>query len=158
MAGGLSSGDTQLPHSTVLVVDDNPQNVELVQAYLEALDCVTEVAVDGLQALEKAAAVRPDLIILDVMMPKMSGFEVCRRLKADPKLRDIPVLMLTALNEFGDIEKGVESGTDDFLSKPINKGDLLTQVKRLLRLRHSQAKAGIDRSMGFLDGDAQSLE
>lgn len=156
MAGGLSSSDTQLPHSTVLVVDDNPQNVELVQAYLESLDCVTEVAVDGLQALEKAAEVRPDLIILDIMMPKMSGFEVCRRLKADPKLRDIPVLMLTALNEFGDIEKGVESGTDDFLSKPINKSDLITQVKRLLRLRHSQAKGGIDRSLGFMD-DAVEL-
>jgi len=144
--------DTHLPHSTVLVVDDNPQNIELIQAYLEGLDCVTHTAVDGLDALAKVAEVKPDLILLDIMMPKMSGFEVCRRLKADPATREIPILMVTALNELGDIERGVESGTDDFLSKPINKLELLTRVKSLLRVRH--LKSALERTLAYL-GDME---
>ncbi|MGC8551339.1 MAG: response regulator [Phycisphaerae bacterium] len=149
MTGGtLNSHDTHLPRSTVLVVDDNPQNVELIQAYLESLNCITEVATDGVDALEKVQQVRPDLIVLDVMMPRMSGFEVCRRLKANAELRDIPVLMVTALNELGDIERGVESGTDDFLSKPINKLELITRVKSLLRVRH--LKSQLERTLAYL--------
>ena len=104
------SGDTHLPTSCVLVVDDNVQNVELMQAYLETLNCTVHTAADGSEALAKVPQVKPDLILLDIMMPRMSGFEVCRRLKADPKTRDIPILMVTALNELGDIERGVESG------------------------------------------------
>ena len=91
-----SSTDTHLPRSTILVVDDNPPNVELIQAYLESMDCTTEVAVDGLEALSKVPKVMPDLIILDVMMPRMSGFEVCRKLKSDARYRDIPILMIGA--------------------------------------------------------------
>lgn len=140
--------DTHLPLSTVLVVDDNPQNVELAQAYLETLNCVVHTAVDGIDALEKVPKYKPDLILLDIMMPRMSGFEVCRRLKADPKTRDIPILMVTALNELGDIERGVEAGTDDFLTKPINKLELLTRVKSLLRVRH--LKGELDRTMAYL--------
>jgi len=87
-------------------------------------------ASDGVEALAQVPRVKPDLILLDIMMPRMSGFEVCRRLKADPKTRDIPILMVTALNELGDIERGVESGTDDFLTKPINKLELLTESNR----------------------------
>lgn len=143
-----TSHDTYLPRSTVLVVDDNPQNVELIQAYLESINCATEVAVDGVDALAKVPRMKPDLIILDVMMPRMSGFEVCRRLKADPKFRDIPILMVTALNELGDIERGVESGTDDFLSKPLNKLELLTRVKSLLRVRH--LKSQLERTLAYL--------
>ncbi len=143
-----TSHDTHLPQSTILVVDDNPQNVELMQAYLETLNCITEVASDGVEALAKVPRIRPDLIILDIMMPKLSGFEVCRRLKADPKFADIPVLMVTALNEMGDIERGVESGTDDFLSKPINKLELLTRVKSLLRVRH--LKGQLERTLAYL--------
>ncbi len=143
-----SSHDTHLPTSTVLVVDDNPQNVELMQAYLETLACSVFVAVDGIDALEKVPVVKPDLILLDIMMPRMSGFEVCRRLKADPKTRDIPILMVTALNELGDIERGVESGTDDFLTKPINKLELLTRVKSLLRIRH--LKNDLERTLTYL--------
>src|SRR5947209_9036963 len=104
----LPSHDTHRPASTVLVVDDNAQNVELMQAYLESLNCTVHVAVDGIDALEKVPKTNPDLILLDIMMPRMSGFEVCRRLKADPKTREIPILMVTALNELGDIERGVE--------------------------------------------------
>ena len=109
---------------TVLVVDDNLQNLELLQAYLEDLDCRTIPAHDGLEAMEIVTDNPPDLILLDVMMPKMSGFEVCKRVKNDPKTSDIPVIMVTALNEFGDIERGIDSGTDDFLSKPVNKLEL----------------------------------
>jgi two-component system, OmpR family, alkaline phosphatase synthesis response regulator PhoP len=143
-----SSGDTHLPTSTILVVDDVPQNVELMQAYLETLNCTVHVAVDGIDALEKVPKVNPDLILLDIMMPRMSGFEVCRRLKANPETREIPILMVTALNELGDIERGVESGTDDFLTKPINKLELLTRVKSLLRVRH--LKNQLDRTLAYL--------
>jgi len=143
-----SSHDTHLPTSTILVVDDNPQNVELMQAYLETISSTVHVAVDGIDALEKVPKVKPDLILLDIMMPRMSGFEVCRRLKADPKTREIPILMVTALNELGDIERGVESGTDDFLTKPINKLELLTRVKSLLRVRH--LKSALDRTLAYL--------
>ena len=122
--------DSKLPpidlaNSTVLVVDDNEQNLELLVAYLEPLECRVEMAVDGVDALEKVAANTPDLILLDIMMPRMSGFECCRKLKSQPETRDIPVIMVTALNELGDIERGVESGTDDFVTKPREKGACL---------------------------------
>ena len=133
---------------TVLVVDDNQQNLELLQAYLEDVDCRTVPAYDGLEALEIIGKNAPDLILLDVMMPKMSGFEVCRRIKNDPKTSDIPVIMVTALNEFGDIERGIDSGTDDFLSKPINKLELLTRVKTMLKLKHLTDK--LERTLAYL--------
>jgi CheY-like chemotaxis protein len=120
----------------ILVVDDNTQNLELIQAYLEDVDCRTVAARDGIEALDLVAKNKPDLVLLDVMMPKMSGFEVCRRLKKDPATNDIPVIMVTALNEFGDIERGIDSGTDDFVSKPVNRLELLTRVKTMLRLKH----------------------
>jgi len=135
--------------STVLVVDDNEQNLELLQAYLETLGCKIQVARDGVEALESVARSRPDLILLDIMMPRMSGFEVCRKLKGDEKTRAIPVVMVTALNELGDIERGVESGTDDFLSKPVNKLELLTRVKSLLRVRHLRNE--LDRTLAYLN-------
>src|ERR1700728_4701741 len=121
-----------LPRSTVLIVDDNPQNVELLQAFLESLPVKLVTAVDGVDALEKVAAHNPDLILLDIMMPRMSGFQVCKRLKSDPKTKDIQILMVTALNELGDIEQASECGTDDFVSKPVNKVELQTRGKSLL--------------------------
>ncbi|UCE46835.1 MAG: response regulator [Phycisphaerales bacterium] len=132
----------------VMVVDDNQQNRELLQAYLEDLDCQTVPAGDGPEALEILAKEGPDLILLDVMMPRMSGFEVCRRIKNDPKTADIPVIMVTALNEFGDIERGIDSGTDDFLSKPVNKLELLTRVKTMLKLKHLTDK--LERTLAYL--------
>ena len=132
----------------VLVVDDNQQNCELLQAYLEDVDCRTIPARDGLEALKIVARTPPDLILLDVMMPKMSGFEVCRRIKNDPKNSGIPIIMVTALNEFGDIERGIDSGTDDFLSKPVNKLELLTRVKTLLKLKHLTDK--LERTLAYL--------
>lgn len=121
--------------SVILVVDDNEQNVELLQAYLESMPVTVHAAYDGVEALSliESGQVKPDLVLLDVMMPKMSGFEVCRKLKAGEATSHVPVMMVTALNELGDIERGVEAGTDEFLSKPVNKLELLTRVKSLLR-------------------------
>ncbi|MCC6581506.1 MAG: response regulator [Phycisphaeraceae bacterium] len=137
--------------ATILIVDDNPQNVELLQAYLEDLPCQTVAAHDGLEAIryiEDRQHAAPDLILLDVMMPRMSGFEVCKKLKEDPATRAIPIMMVTALNELGDIERGVESGTDDFVTKPVNKLELVTRVKSLLRVRH--LKRELDRTMAYI--------
>ena len=133
---------------TILVVDDNQQNLELLQVYLEDVDCRTVAARDGLEAMEIISKDQPDLILLDVMMPKMSGFEVCRRIKNDPKTTDIPVIMVTALNEFGDIERAIDSGTDDFLSKPVNKLELLTRIKTMLKLKHLTDK--LERTLAYL--------
>ena len=132
----------------VLVVDDNQQNLELLQVYLEDVDCQSIPACDGPEALDIIAKEPPDLILLDVMMPKMSGFEVCRRIKNDPKTSDIPVIMVTALNKFGDIERAIDSGTDDFLSKPVNKLELLTRIKTMLKLKHLSDK--LERTLAYL--------
>jgi CheY-like chemotaxis protein len=133
---------------TILVVDDNQENLELLQAYLEDIECETISARDGLEALDMIANRPPDLVLLDVMMPKMSGFEVCKRLKNDPKTGDIPIIMVTALNEFGDIERGIDSGTDDFISKPVNKLELLTRVRTMLKLKHLSDK--LERTLAYL--------
>jgi two-component system cell cycle response regulator len=137
-----------LAQSKILVVDDNPQNLELIVAYLETLECHVDTAEDGIVALDKVRDASYDLILLDIMMPRMSGFEVCRKLKSDPQTRDIPILMVTALNELGDIERGVECGTDDFISKPVNRLELLTRVKSLLRVKHLQGE--LDRTLAYL--------
>src|SRR4051812_22976708 len=144
-----ASSESFLPESTVLIVDDNPQNVELLQAFLEALPVKIVTASDGIEALDKVAEHKPDLILLDIMMPRMSGFQVCRKLKGDAKTRDIQVLMVTALNELGDIEQASECGTDDFVSKPVNKFELLTRVKSLLRVRH--LKSELERALTYLN-------
>lgn len=132
----------------ILIVDDNQENMELLQAYLEDVECSTVTAYDGVEALEKVAKGAPDLILLDIMMPKMSGFEVCKRLKNNPKTADIPVIMVTALHEFGDIERGIDSGTDDFLSKPVNKLELLTRVRTMLKLKHLSDR--LERTLAYL--------
>ena len=146
---GNPNGESFLPQSTVLIVDDNPQNVELLQAFLESLPVRIITASDGLEALEKVEEHNPDLILLDIMMPRMSGFQVCKKLKTDPETKDIQILMVTALNELGDIEQASESGTDDFVSKPVNKFELLTRVKSLLRVRH--LKSELERALTYLN-------
>ena len=129
------TGPVDIRGSRVLVVDDNPQNTELVQAYLETLPVEIASAVDGVEAMQAAERFRPDLILLDVMMPRMSGFEVCQKIKSNPALRDTVVIMVTALHEVGDFERAVECGCDDFLTKPVNKLELVTRVRSLLRVR-----------------------
>jgi CheY-like chemotaxis protein len=100
------------------------------------LDVEIAVAVDGQDTLDKAASFQPDLILLDVMMPKLSGFEVCQKLKNNPTTSKIMILMVTALNEHGDMERAVDAGTDDFLSKPVDKVSLITRVRSMLKLRN----------------------
>jgi len=133
----------------ILIADDNRQGVELLEAYLTGFDCETAVAVDGEDTLAQVASFRPDLILLDVMMPKISGFEVCKRLRRDPATRDIAILMVTALDQSSDIDRANEAGTDDFLSKPINKTDLLIKVRALLRVRHIQNE--LERALAYIE-------
>jgi len=123
-----------LSDASIMLVDDNVQNLELMLAYLEELPCRLHTATDGVEAVERLERDPPDLILLDVMMPRMSGFEVCQKIKSTPRTRDIIVIMVTALHEVADFERAVECGTDDFLTKPVNKLELLTRVKSLLRV------------------------
>ncbi len=126
---------TDLADALILLVDDNVQNLELMEAYLESLPCRIQTAVDGVEAFDAINKESPDMVLLDVMMPRMSGFELCQKIKASPATRDIVVIMVTALHEVGDFERAVECGTDDFLTKPVNKLELLTRVRSLLRVR-----------------------
>src|SRR6476620_10833126 len=119
----------------ILIADDNQPNRELLEAYLTEVDCEVEHAADGQDTLAKVKSFHPDLILLDVMMPKLSGFEVCQKLKSDAATRNIMILMVTALNEPGDIERAVQASTDDFLSKPVNKTELLKRVENMLKLK-----------------------
>jgi two-component system, OmpR family, alkaline phosphatase synthesis response regulator PhoP len=139
--------------SRVLIADDNPQGVELLEAYLSGTDYDLAIATDGEETLARVAEWHPDLILLDVMMPKISGFEVCKRLRNDPATRDIAILMVTALDQTSDVERAVEAGTDDFLSKPINKTELLLRVRNLLRSR--QNKRELDRALAYFDSVQQ---
>ena len=122
----------------ILIADDNAQNRELLEALLAKIDCETEMAIDGQDTLNKVDSYHPDLILLDVMMPKLNGFEVCRKLKADPKTSRIMILMVTALSELGDIERAVAAGTDDFLSKPVNSHELQRRVSNMLKLKGTE--------------------
>ena len=140
--------DNTTPLSKILIADDNHQNCELLDAYLSEEGYEMIVAYDGKQTLQKVAECQPDLILLDIMMPKLSGYEVCQRLKSDPGTRNIPILMVTALNEQGDIEKAVIAGCDDFLTKPVNSLELKTRVRSLLRVRHLTNER--DRLLAYL--------
>lgn len=132
----------------ILIADDNLQNVELLEAYLSGVDCELSTAFDGEETLQAIERDRPDLVLLDVMMPKLSGFEVCRKVRANPDLKEVLILMVTALNEASDFERGVQAGTDDFLTKPVNKVELLCRVKSLLRVRH--LKSQLERTLAYL--------
>jgi CheY-like chemotaxis protein len=103
----------------ILIADDNPQGIELLEAYLAGSDYDLQTSTDGDDTLKKVKSFKPDLILLDVMMPKISGFEVCKRIKSDPETADIMVLMVTALDQPSDIDRAVDAKTDDFLTKPI---------------------------------------
>lgn len=133
-APAVKSDGPDTKGSCVLLVDDNEQNLELLLAYLEELGAELRTATDGQAALDSVAQKRPDLILMDVMMPRMSGFQACKRIKSDPATKDIPIVMVTALNEVSDVERAVDSGADDFLTKPVNRVELLTRVRSLLRV------------------------
>jgi two-component system, OmpR family, alkaline phosphatase synthesis response regulator PhoP len=133
----------------ILIADDNPQGVELLEAYLAAGDWEVQTATDGEQTLSLVKSWGPDLILLDIMMPRISGFEVCKRLRADEATRNIAVLMITALDQPSDVDRAVEAGTDDFLTKPINKAELLLRVRSLLQSR--QTKRDLDRALAYIE-------
>lgn len=132
----------------ILIADDNIQNVELLEAYLSDVECELQKAYDGEETLRVVDEFKPDLLLLDVMMPRLSGFEVCRTLRAHPATKDLLILMVTALNEASDFERGVQAGTDDFLTKPVNKVELLCRIRSLLRVRH--LKNQLDRTLAYL--------
>jgi CheY-like chemotaxis protein len=133
----------------VLIADDDPQGVELLEAYLGDSGYEIQTAADGEETLAKVQTWQPDLILLDIMMPKISGFEVCKRLRAAPATRSTPVLMITALDQQSDIERAVEAGTDDFVTKPINKKQLLLLVAALLQSR--QNPRDLDRTLAYIE-------
>ncbi len=133
----------------ILIADDNQANRELLEAYLAASNCDTEIAVDGQDTLAKVKSFQPDLILLDVMMPKLNGFEVCQKLRTDPATKKIMILMVTALNEAGDIERAVKAGTDDFVSKPVNKVELLKRVQFMLK--HKDVVDELERLRQYID-------
>lgn len=119
----------------VLIVDDIPTNVRLLEARLTAEYFEVLTAASGAEALEICEKNDIDIILLDVMMPVMDGFEVCRRLKANPRTHHVPVLMITALDQLSDRVKGLEAGADDFLTKPVDDTQLMARVKSLARLK-----------------------
>jgi len=123
---------------TLLIVDDIPTNLKVLLTYLHDLNYEVLVAQNGEDALEKVAYAKPDLVLLDVMMPKMDGFEVCRRLKKDEQFRDIPVIFMTALTDTVDKIKGFEIGAVDYIIKPIQHEEVLARVSTHLNLRNLQ--------------------
>jgi DNA-binding response OmpR family regulator len=139
----------------ILIADDNAPNADLLEAHLDGSGYETKIVSNGEDTLAAARSWKPDLILLDVMMPKLSGFEVCRRLRTDPATRDISVLMVTALDQANDIEMAVESGTDDFITKPINKTELLLRVRAMLE---SRAKPNeLERTIAYIGRVQQGL-
>ena len=124
----------------ILVVDDVAVNVQLLTTYLTSVGYNVIAARDGQEALDKVVSTNPDLVLLDVMMPKFNGFEVCEQIKSNEATQIVPVIMVTALNEIEDKIKATEAGADDFVSKPFNKLELLTRVKSLLRIKELHDK------------------
>ena len=121
--------------ATVLVVDDVEANLKLLEARLTADYFEVRTARNGQEALDVCAQERTDVVLLDVMMPCMDGFEVCRRLKSDPRTQHLPVIIITALDQPSDKVRGLEAGADDFLTKPVDDVALITRVRNLARLR-----------------------
>lgn len=140
----------------VLIVDDNPTNVELLAAQLKPYGYELEKAYDGEEALKKIEERAPDLLLLDLMMPRLSGYEVCKKIKNEPETQLIPVIVITALKELDDKIKAIEMGADDFLMKPFNKVELVTRVKSLLKLK--ELYDDVDRSETIIFTLAEMLE
>lgn len=131
--------------SKILIVDDEPFNVDYLEQELEDLGYETVSAANGQEALQKVTAEAPDLVLLDVMMPIMDGFTVCRILKENEETRLIPIVIMTALNAVEDRIRGIEAGADDFLTKPVNEQELLARIRTTLKLKHT-----VDRKIGEL--------
>jgi len=119
----------------ILIVDDNKENLNLVAYFLKPQNYHIITAMDGLEAMQKVESEKPDIILLDIMLPKMDGFQVCERIKKNPSTKFIPIIMITALKELKDKIHSLEVGADDFISKPFENVELLARVKSLLRLK-----------------------
>jgi DNA-binding response OmpR family regulator len=139
----------------ILIADDNPSNADLLDTYLDGSGFETKLVYNGEDAIAATREWKPDLILLDVMMPKLSGFEVCRRLRADPLTKNVSVMMVTALDQSTDVETAVDAGTDDFITKPLNKTELLLRVKAMLASRNEATE--IDRSLAYIGRVQQRL-
>ncbi|MGE0642530.1 MAG: response regulator transcription factor [Nitrospira sp.] len=122
-----------LPHKKILIVEDERDILQLVKHYLEKEGLRATVAMTGLEALKRVAEDKPDLVVLDLMLPEMDGLEVCKRLRADPETAMVPILMLTAKAEESDTIVGLELGADDYVTKPFSPKTLVARVKALLR-------------------------
>lgn len=132
----------------ILIADDNQQNAELIEAHLDGAGYETRIAENGEETLAAAIDWRPDVLLLDVMMPKLSGFEVCKRLRADPAGKNTAVLMITALDQATDVDRAVDAGTDDFITKPINKAELLLRVRSMLAAQSESSP--LERTLSYL--------
>ena len=141
--------------ATILIVDDEAHILELTRLYLEKEGFAVETAADGLTALQRAQAEPPSLVILDVMLPRLDGFEVCRRLRRES---DVPIIMLTARAEDVDKIVGLEIGADDYLTKPFNPRELVARVKAVLRRVESGAARGQVITVGDLSIDLARRE
>lgn len=135
----------------ILIADDNPDNVELLRKRLGSQGYETVAAFDGEEALQAILKENPDLLILDVMMPKMDGYEVLRRLRQNDDYRNLPVILLTAKKELPDKLKGLDIGADDYITKPFNPQELLARVRSLLTLREEQERKSQDERLTALD-------
>jgi len=144
----------------VLVVDDVEANVKLLEAKLSSEYFDVLSAYNGRSALEIAASELPDVILLDVMMPRMDGFEVCRQLKANRRTADVPVVMVTALSDVANRLRGLEAGADDFLTKPVNDIALFARVRSLVRLKRMMEELRVRESIcgRFGNDDAPAAE
>jgi DNA-binding response OmpR family regulator len=141
--------------SRILIADDNKLNADLLEAHLDGTGYETKIAGNGDETLALARDWKPDLVLLDVMMPKLSGFEICKVLRSDAATKSIGVLMVTALDQTTDIERAVEVGTDDFITKPINKTELLMRVRALLEARKEENE--IERGLAYFGKVQQGL-
>jgi len=148
--------DTTAPVQTILVVDDTPLNVKLLADLLAAKGYRTITAASGPEALQKLSADPPDLVLLDVMMPGMSGYEVCAAIRADPAHRMLPIVLVTALDPAKERARGLEAGADDFLNKPVAQAELVARVKSLLRIKTLYDE--VDRQRRALEEWNRTLE
>jgi DNA-binding response OmpR family regulator len=153
MTRGDPTPEVSMPR--ILIADDDAQNADLLEAYLDGTGFETKIASNGEETLALARTWKPDLILLDIMMPRLSGFEVCRRLRADSTTRDIAILMVTALDQSTDVETAVDAGTDDFVTKPINKTELQLRVRVMLESRGKSND--VERTLAYLGRVQQGL-
>jgi len=140
------------PHSPprILIADDNPQGAELVEAFLADQPFEIKLAFNGEQVISEAVQWQPAIILLDVMMPRISGFDACQKLRKDPSTCDIGIIMVTALDQPSDIDRAVASGTDDMITKPVNRHDLVARIHGLLDSK--SAKCGsADRFLTYIE-------